>query len=163
MSIIIKENGRAAMMIVFCKAVSPLTDSNISAMVDWITPHVSLTLLGGVSDPLVDCIPRTNVAESADVIKNDAINKIATKEIIKENGMVLNISKIVSSVERLAKSATPLFCISIAVVPKDENQIAPKRVGTSNTPIINSRMVLPLETRAMNMLTNGAQDIHQAQ
>ena len=90
----INENGKAAIIIVFCSAVSPLTDNKISAMVDWITPHVSLTLLGGVSDPFVDCIPRTNVAESADVIKNDAINKIATIEIIKENGMVLNLSLI---------------------------------------------------------------------
>ena len=72
-----KENGNAAMIIVFCNAVSPLTDNKITAIVDWMMPQMSFTLFGGVNEPFVDCIPRTNVAESAEVMKNEAINKIA--------------------------------------------------------------------------------------
>lgn len=34
MSNMTKENGNAAMIIVFCKAVRPLTDSKMSAIVD---------------------------------------------------------------------------------------------------------------------------------
>ena len=98
MSSMTKENGKAAMIIVFCKAVSPLTESKISAMVDWITPQMSFTLFGGVNEPFVDCIPRTNVAESADVMKNETINKIAKTDMMNDIGITLNISKIVNSV-----------------------------------------------------------------
>ena len=76
-----KENGNAAMIIVFCKAVSPLTESKMSAIVDWIIPQVSLTVFGGVNEPFVDCMPRTNVAESADVMKNDTIKIIANTDM----------------------------------------------------------------------------------
>ena len=157
------ENGRAAMMIVFCSAVNPFTDSKMTAIDDWMTPQIIFTLFGGVNEPYVDCMPNTKVAESAEVMKNDAIRIIATTEIKNDKGIALNISKIVSSVLAFAKSAIPSRCILIAVVPKVVNQMAPRSVGANRTPIINSRIVLPFDTRAMNMLTNGAQEIHQAQ
>ena len=93
------ENGKAAMMIVFCKALSPLTESKINAIVDWMTPQTIFTLLGGVNDPYVDCIPKTKVAESADVTKKEAINMIATIEIKNDHGIALNISKTTSSMD----------------------------------------------------------------
>lgn len=93
-----KENGKAAMIIVFCKASKPFTDNKMTAIVDWINPQINLTLFGGVSDPFVDCMPSTNVAESADVMKNDAIKIIAATDKISDQGMASNISKIVSSV-----------------------------------------------------------------
>ena len=122
MSNMTKENGKAAMIIVFCKAVSPLTDSNITAIVDWMIPQMSFTLFGGVNDPFVDCMPSTKVAESAEVMKNEAINKIAKTERMSDIGIVLNISNIVNSVECTVKSVSPLFWMSIAVVPNAENQ-----------------------------------------
>ena len=91
-----------------------------------MTPQMSFTVFGGVNEPFVDCMPRTNVAESADVMKNEAIKKIAKTDIINDMGIVLNISKIVNSVEDFVKSVTPLFWISIAVVPNAENQNAPR-------------------------------------
>src|SRR4051794_12475238 len=111
MSSMTKENGNAAMIIVFCKAVRPLTDSRISAMVDWMTPQMSFTLFGGVNEPFVDCIPRTKVAESAEVTKNDTISKIAKTDMMIDIGITLNISKIVSSVLVLVKSTSPFFWI----------------------------------------------------
>ena len=59
---------------------------------------MSFTLFGGVNEPFVDCMPRTNVAESADVTKNETINKIAKTDMMNDKGITLNISKIVSSV-----------------------------------------------------------------
>lgn len=163
MSSMIKENGNAAIIMVFCKAVSPLTDSKIIAIDDWIIPQTSLTTLGGVKDPFVDCMPRTNVAESADVMKNEAINKIAATESINDIGIALNISKIVNSVENAVKSRTPVIWMLMAVVPNAANQKDPRTVGTIRTPIKNSLIVRPFETRAINILTNGAHAIHQAQ
>lgn len=101
------ENGSAAMIMVFCKAVSPLTDNRMKAIVDWMVPQVSLTLFGGVNEPFVDCMPRTNVAESADVMKNEAIKKIAKTDMKSDIGITLNISKIVNSVEGIVKSTSP--------------------------------------------------------
>lgn len=103
------EKGKAAIIIVFCKAVRPLTDSKMIAMVDWMTPQMIFTLFGGVNEPYVDCMPNTKVAESADVIKNEAIRKTAKTEMMNDKGIVLNISKIVNSVDALAKSAKPSF------------------------------------------------------
>ena len=79
----------------------------MTAMDDWMTPQIIFTLFGGVNEPYVDCMPNTKVAESAEVMKNDAIRIIATTEIKNEKGIELNISKIVNSVLALAKSATP--------------------------------------------------------
>lgn len=157
------EKGSAAMIMVFCKAVNPFTESKITAIVDWIKPQISFTLFGGVNEPFVDCIPRTKVAESAEVMKNDAISKMAATDKNNDQGIVSNISKIVSSVLNCAKSAIPFLWISIAVVPNAANQNAPTSVGAISTPVKNSRIVRPFDTRAMNILTNGAHEIHHAQ
>src|SRR5699024_5131018 len=158
-----KENGSAAIIIVFCKAVKPLTESKMTAIVDWIKPQMSLTLFGGVNEPFVDCIPRTKVAESADVMKNEAIKIMAATDKMSDHGIASNISKIVSSVLNWLKSILPPIWISIAVEPNAANQNAPRIVGAIRTPTKNSRIVRPLETRAINILTKGAQEIHQAQ
>jgi hypothetical protein len=55
-------------------------------MDDWTIPHTNLTIVGGVKDPFVVCIPNTKVAESADVMKNVPINTIAMIERINPNG-----------------------------------------------------------------------------
>ena len=53
------ENGKAAMIIVFCKARSPPAESKINAIVETITPQITFTEFGGVNEPYVDCIPNT--------------------------------------------------------------------------------------------------------
>ena len=51
----------------------------------------------------------------------------------------------------------------IALSPNKDNQNTLIMEGTKIVPKINSLMVLPRETLAINMPTNGDQDIHHAQ
>ena len=51
----------------------------------------------------------------------------------------------------------------MAEPPKIANQTRLTTLGTSITPLTNWRMVRPRQIRAMNMPTNGVQEIHQAQ
>ena len=50
-----------------------------------------------------------------------------------------------------------------AVPPNTANQNVQIRVGTNTTPKINSFIVRPLEIRAINVPTNGDQEIHHPQ
>src|SRR5699024_12564770 len=63
-------------------------------------PHVILTELGGLKSPSVVSIPRTNVAESADVIKKIAITIIVIIDITKPNGNCSSIPKVIVSISR---------------------------------------------------------------
>ena len=63
----------------------------------------------------------------------------------------------------IAPCATPLSSRSIAVPPTNENQNREINEGINIAPMMYSRIVLPLETRARNNPTNGANAIHQAQ
>src|SRR5690606_36917803 len=159
----INEKGKAAIINAFCNACNPPLYNKIAAIAASITPHVSFTLFGGVSEPFVVCIPKTNVAESAEVIKNITTSKTAIKDNILDIGSWLNISNNTSSVANCVKSTFPACCTSIAVVPDTANQRKLTKVGKSITPIRNSRIVLPLDTRAMKIPTNGDHEIHQAQ
>src|SRR5699024_11621914 len=62
---------------VFCYGVSPPTCMKISAIADWAKPSAVFTEFGGDKEPLVDCIPKTNVAESAEVMKKIIRSKSA--------------------------------------------------------------------------------------
>ena len=84
----------------FCNAVNPFADSRMIATADWATPHVNLTTLGGLSDPYVVCMPRTNVAESADVMKKMAMRMIAIIDSNIDIGSSLKMAKRVSSVNQ---------------------------------------------------------------
>ena len=57
----------------------------------------------------------------------------------------------------------PVVWVRNAVPPMIANQTALAPLGTSSTPIRNCRTVRPREMRAMNVPTNGAQEIHHAQ
>lgn len=156
------ENGKAAIINAVCKDPSPPAKSRMTAMVDCAIPHVSFTAFAGSSDPLEVCMPSTNVAESAEVIKKVEMSNTATIDNNMPSGNSLNTANNVSSVNNPVKS-TPLLCTSIAVVPNAANQMKLMNVGMSKTPNRNSRMVRPLETRAMKIPTNGDQEIHHAQ
>ena len=52
---------------------------------------------------------------------------------------------------------------AMAVLPNTVIHKKVKPVGTSSTPMANSRTVRPREIRAINMPTNGDQEIHHAQ
>ncbi|MNH29349.1 hypothetical protein D3C72_1228300 [compost metagenome] len=62
-----------------------------------------------------------------------------------------------------SSTAPWLITRSSAVLPKIDSQARVKPSGISNTPLTSWRTVRPLEIRAMNMPTNGPQEIHQAQ
>lgn len=51
----------------------------------------------------------------------------------------------------------------MAVPPKTQNHSRLTVLGTRMTPPMNCRTVRPRLIRAMNMPTNGVQEIHQAQ
>src|SRR5699024_47106 len=121
-----------------------------------------LTTPGGVSEPNVVCIPRTNVAESADVIKNTDTSTMATMERSAPIGSSLNIAK--SCVSGAMSKMPGVYCPTVMpVMPNTLNQMILTIVGTKSTAPTNSRMVRPREILAMKMPTNGLQLIHQPQ
>lgn len=84
--IIMIANGNAAIMEAVCSAPSPPCQSKTAAVPDCTTPHTNLIFVLGFKFPYVVCIPKTNVAESADVIKNVLISRTAKTDIIADNG-----------------------------------------------------------------------------
>ncbi|KQL21141.1 hypothetical protein AN957_22925 [Cytobacillus solani] len=88
-------------------------------------------------------------AESADVIKKIPIRKMAKIDKDIDQGNSLKTANKTSSVAYLVKSTFPACCTSMDEVPNTANQKKLTRAGSNNTPIITSRMVLPLDTRAI--------------
>src|SRR5690625_308815 len=129
----------------------------------WANPHVILTELGGLKSPSVVSIPRTNVAESADVIKKIAITIIVIIDITKPNGNCSSIPKVIVSISKSDNIASPLLSTLRAEDPKIEKIVKQIRAGTIRTPAKNSRTVRPREIRAIKVPTNGAQEIQNAQ
>ena len=107
-SSIIKENGKAATISRFCRAVKPSADNKITAIEDCAIPQTTFTIFDGFKEPFVVCIPRTNVAESADVIKKVLINMTAIIYNTIDKGNSLKTANNVSSVFNPVKSVT--FC-----------------------------------------------------
>ena len=70
-----------------------------------------------------------------------------------------------STLDAVSDSAPAATCVSsqMALLPNTVIHSRLKAVGTSSTPMMNSRMVRPREMRAMNMPTKGDHEIHQAQ
>lgn len=69
--------GKALTMIAVCSPLKPPLPIKIRADAARNNPQLILTKLGGLRLPPVVCIPSTNVAESADVIKNVPIKNKA--------------------------------------------------------------------------------------
>src|SRR5699024_2263712 len=156
------ENGNAADISAFCSAWSPPVYNKTAAIPDWAIPQTNLTDVSGDNDPPVVCMPSTNVAESADVMKKVPISIKPMNERTIPKGNVSNMPNRACSSGRLAMSV-PLSCASMAEIPNVVNQMKLMIAGTRSTPDKNSRMVRPLEIRAMKIPTKGAQAIHQAQ
>ncbi len=86
-------NGKAAIIAADCNALSPVSppaSNNIYAIAASDIPQITLTTLDGHSDPNEVCIPSRNVAESAEVIKNDETSMTAMKDRIVPNGSCSN-------------------------------------------------------------------------
>ncbi len=88
--IIIIANGKAAIIEAVCRAVNPPCHNKTAAVPDCTTPQTTFTLISGFRLPFVVCIPKTNVAESADVMKNVLINRISKTDIIVDIGKFSN-------------------------------------------------------------------------
>src|SRR5699024_2442799 len=162
-NIIINENGKALATSVFCNAINPPLYNRINATAACAIPHVILTEFGGVSEPFVVCIPSTNVAESAEVIKNVIIRINATMDKTIVQGNRWNTANRTCSSAYFDKSKIPMFCTFIAAVPNAANQTKLINEGRNSTPIKNSLIVCPIDTRAIHIPTNGDQEIPHAQ
>ena len=86
-----------------CNACSPPDQSKTTAVNDWIMPHVNLIQFGGLRFPCVLSVPRTNVAESADVIKKVAIKTMAMSDMNAPRG----------NCSRSVNKATSFPCVSM--------------------------------------------------
>ena len=157
-------NGKAATMDIVCNIPNPFLDPTISerANADCTTPQTSFFELGGFRFPSSDNIPKTNVAEFADVIKKVNNNAIAITEITFPKVMLLMTVK--NAVEALfTASNNTVFSTEKSIAPKIENQKNDTNDGTIRTPLINSLIVRPLEILAIKVPVNGAHAIHHAQ
>ena len=65
----INVNGRAAVIDIFCRAISPPENIKIAAVDDCINPQLTLITWEGFIFPWEVMMPSTNVAESAEVTK----------------------------------------------------------------------------------------------
>ena len=111
-------------------------------------------------------MPSTSVAESPEVTKNTSTSTVATPESSPLMGRASNIANMAVETSAPTASAIGKPCMISwlsAVPPNTENQTKAASVGASMVPRMNSRMVRPRETRAMNIPTNGDQLTHQAQ
>ena len=105
--------------------------------------------------------------ESAEVTKNRKTKIVASRLEIPESGKCFKNSNKATE-ESFSTAATKLSWFSnrmlnSAAFPINPIQTNVNPVGISNTPTINSRMVRPRETRAINIPTKGDQEIHHAQ
>ena len=116
----------------------------------------------GFKSPFEESIPRTKVAESADVTKKVHSRRTAIREITFPRGIVFITTKNAVSVTFIASAATVVPAL-IPIVPNIANHRNDHIAGTKLTPIINSLIVLPFDILAIKTPTNGAQAIHHAQ
>ena len=88
---IINANGNAATIDTVCNIFSPFTEPiiNDNANADCTIPHTNFFELGGFKSPSWENIPKTNVAEFAEVIKNVNNSAIAITDITFPNVMLL--------------------------------------------------------------------------
>ena len=164
--IITSTKGRAATMVMVCKPVSASEPpaSNITADTAPVaTPQKMTVLRCGSMVPRSDSEPITMDAASAPETKNTATSTITTTvDTVASGYSPSRPNSCPSTVPSPAGSAPSCWAL-IAAPPNTQNQTNETRLGTIRTPVTNCRMVRPREIRAMNMPTNGVQEIHHAQ
>src|SRR5699024_3884208 len=132
-------------------------------MDDNARPQAIFTVFDGFNRPSVLNMPNTNVAESAEVMKNIAITNIVIKERILPSESCCKTPNVDVSTGNGEIISVPCCSKFNADTPNIEKKISVTIVGAKITPIMNCFIVRPLETLAINIPTNGAQEIHQAQ
>lgn len=165
MAIIINRNGRDAAIDTVCSGFKLPADNSRYAIAASITAQTTFLYLGGSISPFEVIMLNEYVAESADVTK-----KIASKAITNTDSSLLN-GYFSNTMNTAVSGEATIFINSArlqspetfkAMVPKTESQIIVKTVGAITVPIINSRIVLPLEILAINIPTNGVHAMNHA-
>lgn len=109
-----------------------------------------------------EIMPRANVAESAEVTKNEMMSSTDRIDRGLSRGCWASVPNSTLSVGSEARSA-PLIRAEVERVPKVANQMQLKTVGMRMTLSRNCRIERPREMRAMKTPTNGDQAIHHDQ
>ena len=100
-------------------------------------------------------LPRTMVPASAPATKKIQTRKIIAIEVSRKSGTCSRYANSPrASLVPAAELIAPLVWLSawMPAAPNTENQIMEKMVGAIITPRINSRMVRPLEMRAITVI-----------
>src|SRR5699024_1802464 len=161
---IMMEKGNAEMISIFSNpSIPPPKYITIAAMDDNVSPQMTLTVFAGLSWPLVLNIPIKNVPETAELNKTTAKENKVTKDKIRPKLQLSNMPNVTVSVANSESCAMPSFSTNNADPPKTAKNIKVTSVGASRTPVINCLIVLPFDTLAINIPTNGAQEIHHDQ
>ena len=159
-----KEKGNASVIEAVCNICKPFLLPIIRerAKPACNKAQIIFFLFEGFKSPSEDKIPRTKVAEFAEVTKN-VKSKTIVKTLTKApNGKCSITTKYAVGVETIASFITDKGEL-IAIRPKIENQTNDTKAGANKTPVINSLIVRPFEILAMKSPVNGAQAMNQAQ
>src|SRR5699024_2344262 len=161
------EKGKAVAKVAVCNACNPSANSNAMAITPMLIAQNRRCHTGVLSSPPDANISTTKAPESAEVTKNT--NTIITAIMLttldkgncsrKANKAREGSSSVASAIDHLSWLRT----ISMAVSPNTVIQRKVKPVGNKVTPRINSRMLLPRDTRAINIPTKGDHESHQPQ
>src|SRR5690554_1407104 len=100
--------GAAATNEAVCSASSPPANSKTLAMADIKNPITIFDIKGGFKLPFVVMLAKIYDAESAEVIKNKNINKIAEMEVNNDKGKLSNTWKSAIVISSLTASAIPI-------------------------------------------------------
>ena len=149
-----------------CMALSPPPKSRAIATAPSVRAHKILCPTGASSFPPEVILSITNEPLSDEVTKNTDTIKIPIKlvRLLRGNSFKNTKSEVDASL-RTGLEIKPGDANSNikAEPPKVLIQKKVTNVGTNKTPRINSRMVLPLDIRAINIPTKGDHAIHHAQ
>src|SRR5690625_4044237 len=160
------ENGSAVAKEAAWSPSSPPANNRPMAIAPSSPENITRDQVGGLGWPPAVSMFMTREPESDEVMKNSTTSSTPMMEnTVPKGRSCRTVNREPSGETSLSttRSASPNNCRWIPEPPRTPNHSMPTRVGTNMTPIINSRMVLPRETRAMKIPTNGAQAIHQPQ
>ena len=172
--IITTENGRAESSARACRPSMPespsdseLTQIREAAIRPEADAQKMRVIRGGFGSPLWAIMSITNAPESALVMKKIDTSTTAMPDSSAPAGRCAKLSNsaVFSSISPVppVKSTPSRTALYSAVPPMIVNHRNVRAVGTSSTPVMNSRTVRPLEMRAMKTPTKGDQEIHQPQ
>src|SRR5699024_4877516 len=156
-------NGSAVISEPACMEVSPPESRSAAASRPSSSAHSTRDQIGGFGWPPEASMSTTSEPESEEVMQKIATMMMPSTDSSCVAGNCSKMRNIDSSAVMSPRSPLPNHWRNSPLPPQIENQIMPARVGTSSTPATNSRTVRPLEMRAMNTPTKGAQAIHQPQ